>query len=222
MKKPQNKKFKSTQRSLPIAEVRNDCLVMRDNTLRMVVMVSSINFALKSEDEQNAIIQAYMQFLNSIDYPLQIVVQSRKFNIDHYVDKLRQAEREQINDLLKVQIGDYIKFLTDWIQEYNIMTKKFYVVVPYDPLSDQRQSFWSRLTEIFSPTAFIKLSDKGFQQRREELVQRASHVMDNLSSLGLSAQILDTEQLIELFYISYNPDLLESEKIKDLDKVQVS
>ncbi len=221
MKNPKNKNFKATQKNLPISEVRNNTLVMKDGTLRMVTMVSSINFALKSEDEQNAIIQAYMQFLNSIDFPLQIVMQSRKFNIDQYMEKLKKAEKEQINDLLKVQIADYIKFLNDWIEQYNIMTKKFYVVIPYDPLSDKKRSFWSRASEIISPTSFIKLSDKKFQERRAELLQRSEHVISNLASIGLAAKILDTQQLIELFYISYNPDLLETEKIKELDKIRV-
>ena len=122
-----------TQRYLDIAEIREDAVVMRDGTLRAVVMVSSINFALKSEDEQQAIIQGYMQFLNGLEHPLQVVVQSRKMNVDGYLATLRQQEETIHNELLKTQIRDYTSFIKELVDLGQIMQKRFFVVVPYDP-----------------------------------------------------------------------------------------
>jgi hypothetical protein len=183
-------------------------------------MVSSINFALKSAEEQQAIIQAYMQFLNSIEYPMQIVIQSRKLNIDKYLERLRVAEKEQPNELLKMQISDYRSYITELVEIGSIMTKKFYLVVSYDPLSDKKKSFFSRVTEIFAPASFIKLAEEKFQQRKRELFQRLSHISSSLASIGLESRVLNTELLIELFYNSYNPDLVDVEKIKDINEIQ--
>lgn len=184
-------------------------------------MVSSINFALKSSDEQQAIINAYMQFLNSFDYPLQIVIQSRKLNIDKYLEKLKQAEKVQINELLRLQIADYNHYISELIKIGDIMTKKFYVVIPYSSLADKRRGFWSRTTDIFSSFSAIKLSDKRFQQHKKELLQRVNHIIGGFRSIGLEAKILDTQSLIELFYNSYNPDLADSEKVTEINKVQL-
>jgi len=221
MKNPKKKKAPATKKFLPLAEVRNDCLIMKDGSLRAVIMVSSINFALKSDDEQQAIISAYMQFLNSFDYPLQIVVQSRKLNINKYLDKLKQAEKEQVNELLKIQIADYRNYVAELVKIGDIMTKKFYVVVPYNPLSDKQKKFWTRLTEVFTPTSLIRLSEDRFLKRRKDLFQRVNHIISNLSSMSLSASYLDTQSLIELFYNFYNPELAESEKIAEINKIRL-
>lgn len=221
MKNQKNKGLPSTQKFVPIAEIRNDCLVMRDGSLRAILMVSSINFALKSADEQEAIISAYMQFLNTFDYPLQIMVQSRKFNIDKYLDKLAQIEKEQTNDLLKIQIAEYRNYVKELIEIGDIMTKKFYVTIPYDPLSDKRKSFWSRITEIFSPVSAISLSQDKFAKRRHDLWQRVGQISSGLNSIGLASTPLDTQSLIELFYNSYNPDMVDTQKIKNISDLQV-
>lgn len=115
---------------------------MRDSTMRAIIMVSSINFALKSEDEQDAIIGSYVSFLNNIDFPLQIVIQSRELNIDHYLDELKQKEREQTNELLKIQTAEYIQYIKELVAISQIMSKHFYVVVPYNPISDKQKSFF--------------------------------------------------------------------------------
>lgn len=220
MKNIKNKK-PSTQKSLPLAEVRNDCLIMKDGTLRAILMVSSINFALKSSDEQQAIIQAYMQFLNSFDYPLQIVVQSRKLNIEKYLDKLKQIEKEQPNELLKMQIVDYRNYVAELVKIGDIMTKKFYLIVPYDPLSDKKRGFWPKLGEVFSPASAVKLSEDKFLKRKRDLWQRVGHVASSLSGMGLQVATLNTQQLIELLYNCYNPDLTETEKVASVAKIEV-
>ncbi|MFA5358345.1 MAG: TraC family protein [Patescibacteria group bacterium] len=214
-----NKKA-STRKAVPIGEIRNDTLVMKDGTLRAVLMVSSINFALKSADEQQAIISAYMQFLNSITYPIQIVIQSRRINIDKYLEKLQKMEKEQVNELLKIQIVDYRKYVSELVELGDIMTKKFYIVIPYNPLSDKQKSFFSRSKDLLSPKTIISLSEKKFFEREKELSQRVSHVASSLGSIGLAVTRVDTQGLIELFYNSYNPDVAEHERMVDVNKIR--
>jgi len=212
-----------TQRYLDIAEIREDAVVMKDGTLRAVVMVSSINFALKSEDEQQAIIQGYMQFLNGLEHPLQVVVQSRKMNVDGYLATLRQQEETIHNELLKTQIRDYTSFIKELVDLGQIMQKRFFVVVPYDPAegNEKGKGFISKLSSAFSPAKIIKLNEKRFQERRYSLMQRVSTVAGGMSSMGLQVALLDTQGLIELYYSSYNPDVYDAEKLVDIGKLRV-
>ncbi len=211
----------STRSRLDIAEIREDSVILKDGTLRAVLLVSSINFALKSEDEQNAIIAAYVSFLNALEFPLQIVIQSRKLDIDGYLEKLRQAEKIQTNELLKIQISDYREYVKELVEMGDIMSKRFYVVVPYDPLSDKRKGFWSRFGEVLRPGASLRLSGESFKRRRRDLYARVEHVQMLLSSIGLTSVILDTQSLIELYYNIYNPEMAETEKMADTEKLQV-
>lgn len=206
---------------LDIAEIREDSVILKDGTLRAVLLVSSINFALKSEDEQNAIIAAYVSFLNALEFPLQIVIQSRKLNIDGYLEKLKQTEKEQTNELLKIQIADYREYVKELVEMGDIMSKRFYVTVPYDPLSDKRKGFWSRFSEVLRPGAALRLGSEIFKRRRRDLFARVGHVQMLLSSMGLTSVILDTQSLIELYYNIYNPEIAETEKLVDVDKIQV-
>lgn len=206
---------------LDIAEIREDSVILKDGTLRAVLLVSSINFALKSEDEQNAIIAAYVSFLNALEFPLQIVIQSRKLNIDGYLEKLKQVEKEQTNELLKIQIADYREYVRELVEMGDIMSKRFYVTVPYDPLSDKRKGFWSRFSEVLRPGAALRLGSETFKRRRRDLFARVEHVQMLLSGMGLTSVILDTQSLIELYYNIYNPELAETEKLADVDKIQV-
>jgi type IV secretory pathway VirB4 component len=206
---------------LDIAEIREDSVILKDGTLRAVLLVSSINFALKSEDEQNAIIAAYVSFLNALEFPLQIVIQSRKLNIDVYLERLRKAERGQTNELLKIQIADYREYVKELVEMGDIMSKRFYVVVPYDPLSDKKRGFWSRFSELLRPGASLKLGSEIFKRRRRDLFARVEHVQMLLSGMGLTSVILDTQSLIELYYNIYNPEVAETEKLVDMDKIQV-
>lgn len=210
-----------TQRFLDIAEIREDVVVMKDGTLRAVVLVSSINFALKSEDEQMAIIQAYMQFLNSLEHPLQVVIQSRQMNIDPYLQNLKDQAQKTTNDALRMQINDYLSFVQELVTLGEIMQKSFYLVVPYDPSRDKAKNFWQRLSAAVSPVARLKLKDKEFQDRRTELMRRAELLMGQLSSMSLKSTVLDTQGLIELYYTAYNPDVFDKEKMVDTNKIQV-
>ncbi len=211
----------STQKYLDIAEFRNDVVIMKDGTLRGVLMVSSMNFFLKSDDEQNAIIQGYRQFLNAIDFPMQILVQSRRFDISKYITRLDEMEKKQVNDLLKLQIADYRQFISELVEMGNIMDKKFFVIVPYDPLSDGKRGFFHQMKEVFTAAGDIRLKQDAFLKRKHVLEQRLNTVASGLRSMGLSAQMLDTQALVELFYIAYNPDTSPHQKMTDLEQLQV-
>ncbi len=210
-----------TQRFLDIAEVREDVIILKDGTIRAVLLVSSINFALKSVDEQQAIVQAYMQFVNSIDFPIQIVIQSRRMNIDPYIRQLNDQEKKISNDLLKRQIRDYRDFVRQLVNLGDIMQKRFYIVIPLNPATVQTKGFWQRLQEIFSPTIAMKFAEDRFKKQKFDLDLRVNQVAGGLSSMSLSAVQLDTQSLIELFYNVYNPDLYEAQPLVDIDRLQV-
>lgn len=209
----------ATKAYLPISEIKEGVVVLKDGTLRAVLMVSSINFALKSEDEQNALISSYVSFLNSIDFPLQIVVQSRKLQIQPYIDHLRVQEKEQTNELLRIQTADYRAFIQELVEIGEIMTKKFYVIITYDPLSNKKKSFYSRFKEVLRPVAPVHLKEEMFQRRKRDLDLRVRNVNAGLTSIGLNVVQLDTQALIELYYATYNPDISFSEPIGDVTKL---
>ena len=217
-----NKITASTQQYLDIAEFREDTVIMRDGTLRAVLLVASINFALKSEDEQSAIISAYVGFLNNIDFPLQIVIQSRELNIDNYLAFLRQKEKEQTNELLKMQTAEYLQYVSELISLGKIMNKKFYLVVSYNPLSDKQKGFFSKLLESLRPASLIKMKEDRFLRRRAELTRRLENVIGGLASMGVNAMPLDTQSLIELFYNTYNPETSANQKLVDIKELRVA
>lgn len=211
----------STQHYLPIAEIRDGCVVMKDGTLRAVLLVSSINFALKSEDEQNAIVAGYISFLNALEAPLQIVIQSRQLDLEHYLESIKQAEQEQTNDLLRLQTAEYRRYVGELVDLGSIMTKRFYVVISYDPLTNKKRGFFSRARDIFSPTSILRLSQRQFGERRSELFSRVDQVMSGLASMSLRSNVLDTQSLIELYYTTYNPVVSRREPLVDMAKLSI-
>lgn len=211
----------STQKYLKIAEFRDDLVMMQDGTLRAVMICSSVNFALKGEDEQSALISAYMQFLNSLDYPIQIVIQSRKLDIDNYIRRLKDAEKKLQNELLRNQINGYISYIQQLIEMQEIMTKKFFIIVPFNPLGSKTKSFWQRLTETFFPAQIIKVKKEILAKYKEELSIRISNIQGNLGGMGVESVVLDTQGLIELFYNSYNPTTGQNQKVSDLSQLKL-
>jgi hypothetical protein len=206
---------------LDIAEIRDDVVVMKDGTLRAVMLVSSINFALKSEDEQNAIIQGYVSFLNSLDFPIQVVIQSRKLNVDAYLERLSEAEKTQRNELLRAQISDYRQFIKELIELGQIMSKRFFVVVPFNPGSNKAKSFYDRMSEVISPVKAVRAKEAQFLDRKRSIDLRLSLVLGGLGGMGLQVQQLDTQGLVELYYTVYNPDIFLTEKLAALEQLQV-
>lgn len=211
----------STQQYLDIAEVKEDVVVLKDGTLRAVLLVSSINFSLKSEDEQNAIISSYISFLNFLEFPLQIVIQSRKLDIDGYLARLKKIEKEQTNELLRMQTAEYRQYVSELVEIGDIMTKRFYIVVPYNPSSDKEQSWFKRFLSIFNTAKVVKLNQDAFNKRRHALLQRVDHILSGLASMSLKSVMLDTQSLIELYYNTYNPDVYQIEKLVEINKLQV-
>ena len=220
-KKKGGSKRPATQRYLDIQEVRDNLAVLKDCTVRAVILVSSINFALKSSDEQQGVIQAYMQFLNGLDYPLQVVIQSRKMKIGEYIIRMQQASAELKNELLRAQTLDYINFIQELVEGNEIMSKRFYIVIPYNPFTNRKKNFWSRAAETLSPGSRIRLSETQFSERQHELEQRTSQALGSLNSMGLTGARLDTQSLIELYYNSYNPVLSQSQPLSDVSKLDI-
>ena len=211
----------ATQRYLNIREIRDDVVVMKDGSLRAVLLVSSLNFALKSAEEQEAIIQAYMQFLNGLEDPIQIVIQSRKMNIDAYMDQLSSQQKTIEDELLRTQIADYRNFVAELVDLGEIMQKRFYVVVSYDPLRDKKQNFFKRLAAALTPASGIRLQTKEFEKRRATIIKKKDIILSQLNGMGVMGAALDTQSLIELYYSSYNPDMYNTEKLADLHKIRI-
>lgn len=211
----------STQQYLDIAEIRDDTVIMKDGTIRAVLLAASINFALKSEDEQNAVIDSYIRFLNNLNFSIQIVIQSRELNIENYLEYLGGKEKEQTNKLLKAQTGEYIEYIKELTSLGKIMNKRFYVVVPYDPLSDKHKGFFASLKSAFSPASTILLKEKVFSRYQEMLERRVESILGGLDSMGVSTVRLDTQELIELYYKTYNPETSKNQSLVDINKLRV-
>lgn len=216
-----NKVNTSTQKYLDIAEIKDDVVVMRDGTLRSVLLVSSINFALKSEDEQEAVISAYVSFINNIDFPLQILIQSRELNIDNYISFLKTKEKEQLNRLLKIHTAEYINYIAELTSLGKIMNKRFYVIVQYNPLTDKRKGFFALLAEALKPATTLKLKQKTLNRYKEMLNRRLDTIYGGLESMGMSVARLDTQSLIELYYQTYNPETAVNQELAEIEKLRV-
>ncbi|PKL71994.1 hypothetical protein CVV26_03345 [Candidatus Kuenenbacteria bacterium HGW-Kuenenbacteria-1] len=214
-------KLSSTQKYLNIAEIKDNVVVFNDGSLKAVLLVSSINFALKSEEEQEAIVQNYVSFLNSLRRPIQVIIQSRLLNIDYYLLNLEQIKKEIMNELLKTQITDYIQFIRELIKLGDIMSKRFYVVISYNPLGDSKKGFFAQTAELFSSASKITLDRKKFEKYKIVLLREVSYIISGLSSMGIKSIQLDTQSLIELFYNSYNFEVAQREKLETLNKLRV-
>ncbi len=211
----------STQKYLDITEIKNDCIVLKDGSLRAILLASSINFALKSEDEQKAVIQSYARFLNTLGFPLQIVIHSRPFNIDPYVNELNVLRQNQTNELLRNQTTDYRDFIKELIDLGEIMSRRFYIVVRYNPLGDKKKGFLSKISDILSAAIVVKIKREKFDACREMLFKRVDNITSGLSSMGIKTSPLDTQSLIELFYNIYNPAEAKNQKLIDLEKLRI-
>ncbi|OJI06373.1 hypothetical protein BK004_03980 [bacterium CG10_46_32] len=216
-----NKTSVSTQTYLDIAEIRDDVVILKDGSIRSVLLASSINFALKSEDEQNAILQGYISLLNALDFSVQIVVQSRTLNIDGYLADLVRRASEQTNDLLRTQIQEYRAFISELVTLGGIMGKRFYIVVPYAPGKDSKKSFMSQISTTFSPGKVIALSEKLFVRYKEKLDSRVNAIVSGLGTMGVTAIPLPTQSLVELYYSSYNPELSQIQKLPKEEEMKI-
>ncbi len=193
---------KSAQEFVPIREIQNDTVIMKDGSLRALIICSSINFALKSEDEKTAVLGQFQNFLNSLDFSIQISMQSRRLDIKPYIELLAQKEDVQTNDLMKVQLHEYMNFIKELTTKINIMEKSFFVVVPYIPasLSIKKGGMLS-----FGKKETFTEKNVSFVEHKSQLDERVSFVTQGIQGTGVKAQRLDTEALIELYYTTFNP-----------------
>ncbi len=203
-----------TQQFINVQGVRNGVLILKGGALRQILLVSGINFDLKSEEEQNAITFAYQNFLNSLNFSLQIFVHSRKVNIEAYLDNLQKIVAEETNPLLKTQITEYREFIRSFTSENAIMNKSFFVVIPFDPIAlpGGDSGFLSKLLPFGNKagSALAKEEeDRRFMQNAGQLAQRSEQVIAGLTQIGLRAVALKDEEVIELLYNLYNPEAME-------------
>lgn len=205
----------STQGILKFAEIRDGIVVTKTGELRVILLASSINFALKSEQEQNAIVFAYQNFLNSLEFPIQIVVQSKKLDLGNYLNKLQEASSTQVNELLRMQMFDYIDFIKRLINIANIMDKKFYVSIPYMPPPKMGPSGMGGRQKGQKGTATMSLDE--FNNYKTEISQRSQVIQSGLGSVGIRCAQLNTQQVIELLYGVHNPSEATKEKLTQVE-----
>jgi type IV secretory pathway VirB4 component len=195
----------STQDFVPVSQVRDGIVVLKDGTLRAILLASSINFALKSEDEQTAFIVQFQNFLNSLDFSCEIFVQSRMLDIRPYIATLEVQYKTQLDDLMRVQIREYIEFIKSFTEAANIMTKSFFVVVPYSPTAVVQQTAMAKLNPFAKKKTDTAAENRTFEEHVSQLEQRISIVQQGLVRTGVRTVQLGTEEAIELLYKMFNP-----------------
>lgn len=209
---PQNnmatKVASATQQFVPVKEIRNGTIILKDGSYRGVVICSSINFGLKSADEQHAITLGFQNFLNTLDFSIQILVNSRKMDLRPYLALLGEKASAQKTELMRIQLREYIEFVRSFADQANIMTKSFYIIVPYAP----HVSVSSATSFLRRENASVKnaAAQTSFEESRAQLEQRLSLVIGGLAGTGVRAVPLGTEEIIELLYRSFNPGELEN------------
>lgn len=210
------KSAESTQTFLIIDRIRDGVVMLRGGGMRAIIKCASINFALKSQDEQDAIVYEFQNFLNSLDFSIQIFINSRFLNIDDYIDMLKEKEKEQQNDLLRIQTAEYINFIKDFVENTNIVSTDFYVVVPFEAreaVGRPEANGGKRGGGLFSLFGGAKKSDamerKQFNFYKNQLVQRVEFVKAGLHRFGVTTQESPTDELIMLFWNLYNPQNLQ-------------
>lgn len=213
----------NTQDLVEIENIRDKTVILKDGSLRQVIMVGGVNFALKSDEEQNFLLQAYQNFLNSLNFHIQIIIHSRRVNIERYLRSLDELKEKETYALLQDQITEYQEFIRGFVADNAIMTKTFLVVVPFHPLnlSLPTKSNTFRFLPFLKkgPSATEAQSqaaerEKEFKDNLLQLSQRVNQVIEGLSQIGLEAVVLNDEQLLELFYNFYNPESVEKERIQ--------
>lgn len=198
----------ATQQFVPVREIKNGTVILKDGTYRGILICSSINFGLKSADEQHAITLGFQNFLNTLDFSIQIVINSRRMDLRPYIALLDEKLPEQKSELMRIQLHEYIEFVRSFTDQANIMTKSFYIVVPYSP----RMTAASATGFLRRETASAKsaAAASSFEEDRAQLEQRLALVAGGLAGTGVRAVPLGTEEVIELLYRSFNPGELEN------------
>lgn len=215
-------KGKPAQDLIQISEIRDGVLILADGTMRANLLVSSINFALKSEDEQNAIIYAYQDFINSLDFGVQISVSSRKLDITPYLEEVKALRDKQANELLRLQMNEYINFVGELVKGSNIMSKTFFITVPFAAVQNKKQGFFERIFKgVKAATSKHSMSDEEFEHNKSQLFQRVEQVALGLRGMGLRVVPLQTQELLELFYNLYNPMTSRNQRLQRIGQMNI-
>lgn len=211
----------STQQYLDVAEIRDGVVILRDGSFRAILMASSLNFALKSEEEQDAIIYGYQDFINSVSFPIQILMTSRKIDIEPYIRQLSTLEEAQESELMKIQLQEYREYIRELVKVSNVMTKSFYIVIPFAAAQSEDEGGFTKFIKSLRVRGGIAPhTPSEFERYRDQLWQRVNQVAANLRNLGVRVVPLNTQEIIELFYQQYNPDTARNQRlpyVTDLD-----
>ncbi len=198
----------STQELLEISEIRNGIILLKDNSYRLILRTTNVNFSLKSEIEQNAMIFAYRNFLNALTFPIQILIRSRELDIDFYLNKLKGYLEKQTNELLRLQTEEYIEYIKRLVEVANILDKQFYVIIPYSSIEGKTKGLFS----FFQSASKAKKIE--FENAKSQLLQRADLITSQLSGIGIKSEQLSTKDIAQLFYDIYNPSTSVGEKME--------
>ncbi|HEY4500062.1 MAG TPA: hypothetical protein VJH70_03015 [Candidatus Paceibacterota bacterium] len=212
---PNTQEASPIQQFIELESIENGVIHLKNGGLRKILLVSGINFDLKSEEEQGMITYAFQSFLNTLDFSLQFFIHSRKLNIDDYLVKLEDREKQEPSELLKNQISEYREFIRAFVSQNAIMAKTFFVIVPYNPLRIPKAgtAFTEKLTRLFSKSTPSEQPQTSEQEQMEQLNLRIDQAIAGLNQIGLRAVPLDDDELSELFYNLYNPASVEQKKI---------
>ncbi|MFH1508627.1 MAG: hypothetical protein ABIE68_00445 [bacterium] len=218
-----NRSNDRVQKFLNVKEIRDGIVVLKSGQLRSIILVSSINFFLMNEEEQNAIIYAYQGFLNALDFPIQIVIQSKKLNIKQYINRVNEQAKLQENELLRQQTELYGSYIGDLVELANITTNHFYVVISSGSGVDlpNKVGLVDRLKNFLNPAQIAQQKMAGFAEQQEELERRVANIASGLRGMGLRAARLNTQEVVELLYATYNPGSSDYQILADLEKLDI-
>ena len=212
----------STQKFLPFWEIRDDLLVLKNGWVRAILKTTSINFNLKSEDEQKSLILSYQWFLNTLSFPIQIYIRSKKLDIDDYVKSIELMWETQTNALLKDQTNEYAQYVKKLVEYANIMEKQFYVIVPIDWISSEKTGFLDFIKDVFwswdDSVSDVRIRLDKFEKLKDKLKPRVASIISWLANMWLKVNQISTVEIIDLLYQIYNPEISKSEKIDDLNE----
>lgn len=218
----------STQNTLQIAEIRDGVVIMNDGSFRSVIMLKSINFDLMSQQEQESVEYSYQSFLNSLYFPVQIFIRSQKVDLQPYIEKLDKIRTEHDNMLLALLMDDYIGYIDALSQQTNIMDKKFYIVIPYFPHQEevkplsQSKNFFTGVGALFNnKEQKVVINEADLEKAKTELRNRVQAALSGLRQSSVQGLPLDTQELIELYYDTYNPDTATRQQLKNYEEMDV-
>lgn len=221
----------STQRYLPFSQIRENVIIMKDDSARIVLKCSTINFLLKNTDEQDSIIISFQRFLNSLDFPIQILVRSKKLDIESYLSKLNNKAIKQENSLLQNQTYEYIEYLKKLVEVAQIMKKEFYIIIPYDHNENRSvkdtsmfwvfTNFWQSINGS-ADILKIKNQIRNFWQVKKWLTERSNAVKTWLENIWIRWEVIEKSELVTFLADYYNPSLDNLVTVKDISNYNLT